>query len=111
MALSIVTGGAWQAAAATIPGFRAVREDAVALLYARDLATYQRDALAASDVHTDPAALPLLPQDLYLHIDLDALDTSVGHANRHAVPHGPSLRSCWRRSTRRSRAGRCGRRR
>jgi arginase len=91
MALSILTGAAWQAAAATIPGFRAVREDAVALLYARDLADYQRDALAASDVHTDPAALPLLPKDLYLHIDLDALDTSVPHANRHAAPHGASL--------------------
>jgi arginase len=91
MALSILTGGAWQAAAATIPGFRPVREDAIALLHARDLADYQRDALAASDVHTDPAALPLLPRDLYLHVDLDALDTSVGHANRHAAPRGPSL--------------------
>lgn len=91
MALSIVTGNAWQAAAATIPGFRPVREDAVALLYARDLAGYQRDAVAASAVHTGPAALPRLPDALYLHIDLDALDTTVGHANRHAAPHGPSL--------------------
>jgi arginase len=91
MALSIVTGAAWQAAAATIPDFRPVREDAVALLHARDLADYQRDALAASAVHTDAAALPLLPEPLYLHIDLDALDTTVGHANRYAAPHGPSL--------------------
>ncbi|WP_445151917.1 arginase family protein [Baekduia sp. Peel2402] len=91
MALSIATGRAWQAAAATIPGFRAVREDAVALLYARDLADYQRDAVAASGIHTDAAALPLLGDDLYLHIDLDALDVSVGHANRYAARGGPSL--------------------
>jgi arginase len=91
MALSIVTGAAWQAAARTIPGFAPVREDAVALLYARDLADHQRDALAASSVHTDAAAIPLLPRELYLHVDLDALDTSVGFANRHAAPHGPSL--------------------
>lgn len=93
MALSIATGRAWQAAAATIPGFRPVREDACALLYARDLADHQRDALAASAIHTDPAALPLLGGDdgVYLHVDLDALDVSVGHANRHAARGGPSL--------------------
>lgn len=91
MALSIVTGAAWQAAAAAIPGFVPVPADAVALLYARDLADHQRDALAASRVHTDAVALPTLPRELYLHVDLDALDTSVGHANRYAAPHGPSL--------------------
>ncbi len=91
MALSTVTGDAWQAAARTIPGFRPVRQDAVALLYARDLADHQRDAVAASALHTEASAIPLLPQDLYVHVDLDALDVSVGHANRFAAPRGPSL--------------------
>ncbi|MES1193144.1 MAG: arginase family protein, partial [Solirubrobacterales bacterium] len=37
------------------------------------------------------AAIAALPQRLYLHVDLDVLDTSVGHANRYASPGGPSL--------------------
>jgi arginase len=91
MALAIVVGTAWQGAAATIPGFTPLRPDAVALLYARDLADYQRDALAASAIHTDPVWLTALPGDRYLHVDLDALDTAVGHANRYAAPGGPAL--------------------
>jgi arginase len=91
MALSILTGRAWQAAAAAIPGHVALAPEDVVLLYARDLAPYQRDALAASGVRTDAAALSTLPARTYLHVDLDALDTSVGHANRYAAPHGPSL--------------------
>lgn len=91
MALSILTGSAWPAAAGTIPGFAPLAPEDVLLLYARDLADYQRDALAASPVRKDPAQLRRLPWDLYLHVDLDALDTSVGHANRYASPGGPTV--------------------
>jgi arginase len=91
MALSILTGGAWQAASATIPGFTPLAPHDVALLYARDLAPYQRAALAASAVRTVAAEIARLPERLYLHVDLDALDVSVGRANRYAAPGGPGL--------------------
>jgi arginase family enzyme len=63
----------------------------VLLMYVRDLADYQRDALAASAVRTDPALLGRLPWELYLHVDLDCLDPSVGHANRYAAPGGATV--------------------
>jgi arginase len=100
MALSILCGSAWPAQHATIPNAVALPEDRVALLGVRDLADYQRDRLAASALRTAPgsfdawsatAAITALPQRLYLHVDLDVLDTSVGHANRYAAPGGPSL--------------------
>jgi arginase len=100
MALSLLCGDGWPAQHATIPNVAALPEERVALLGVRDLAPYQRDRLEASALHTAPgafdtvdaaAAITALPRRLYLHIDLDVLDTSVGHANRYAAPGGPSL--------------------
>jgi arginase len=102
MALSILCGTAWPAQRATIPNAVAIGEDRVALLGVRDLADYQRDRLARSALRTAPgafdawaatAAITAIPQRLYLHVDLDVLDTSVGHANRYAAPGGPTLES------------------
>jgi arginase len=100
MALSLLTGGAWPAARATIEGAVAVPEEHVALLGVRDLEDYQRAALASSGVRVVPgafdrgaatAAIDRLPERRYLHVDLDVLDASVGSANRYAAPGGPSL--------------------
>ncbi|HEX5922475.1 MAG TPA: arginase family protein [Baekduia sp.] len=97
MALSLLCGGCWPAQHATIPNAVALREDHIALLGVRDLAPYQRDRLHGSALHTAPGAfdaataIAALPRRLYLHVDLDVLDTSVGHANRYAAPGGPSL--------------------
>jgi arginase len=100
MALSMLTGGCWRAQRETIPGFRAIAERDVALLGVRDLAPYQaeqvhraatRTASHAFDAAAARGAIATLPVPLYLHVDLDVLDTSVGRANRYAAPHGPSL--------------------
>jgi arginase len=100
MALSILCGSAWPAQHATIDHAVAIPEERVALLGVRDLAPYQRDRVAISALNTVPGAfdtraattaITALPQRLYLHVDLDVLDTSVGHANRYAAPGGPSL--------------------
>jgi arginase len=100
MALSILTGGAWGALRATIPGVRAVAEEHVALLGVRDLSDGQAARVArcaaqvapgAFDADAARAAIARLPGALYLHIDLDVLDTSVGRANRFAAPGGPTL--------------------
>jgi arginase len=103
MGLSILTGGGWQALAATIPGFVPVEERHVVLAGVRDLEPYQRSALERSSLRTVPGAFapPDLEQALdelrrevqgiYLHVDLDALDAGEGRANRYAAPGGPSV--------------------
>jgi arginase len=102
MALSILTGAAWPALRATIPDFAPVAPGRVALLGVRDLADYQREQVRRSASPQAPgafddtaawAAIAGLPHRRYLHVDLDVLDTSVGHANRYAAPGGPSLAS------------------
>jgi arginase len=91
-ALSILTGSAWQAAGRTIAGFAPLPERDVCVVGVRDLADHQRERLAASAVRSfDAAALAALPRRVYLHVDLDVLDTSVGTANRHAAAGGLGL--------------------
>jgi arginase len=100
MALALVTGSCWRALAERIPGFVAIAEEHVALVGVRDLAPYQaeqvwraatRTASGAYDAAAARGAVQTLPVPLYLHVDLDVLDTSVGRANHHAAPGGPSL--------------------
>jgi arginase len=103
MGLSVLTGGCWRALRDTIAGFRAVQEDHVVLVGTRDLEDYQRARLAASrmtvvggslDSSELLGALDGLRQRVervYLHVDLDVLDTSVGHANQYAAVGGPNV--------------------
>jgi arginase len=100
MALSVLTGGCWAAQRAAIERFAPLAEADVALLGVRDLAPYQTDQVAraatrtasgAYDAAAARGAIETLPVPLYLHVDLDVLDTSVGKANRYAAPGGPSL--------------------
>jgi arginase len=103
MGLSILTGGCWRGLRDTIPGFRTVDERHVVMIGTRDLERYQRERLDASrirviagEVDGDElrSALGDLHQrveQVYLHVDLDVLDTSVGHANSYAAGGGPDL--------------------
>jgi arginase len=101
--LAILTGTGWRALRETIPGFAPVPEERVVLAGVRDLEPYQRARLEASAVRTvpgafEPGALAAALDGLggardriYLHVDLDALDSGVGRANPYAAPGGPSL--------------------
>lgn len=100
MALSVLTGGCWAAQRERVPGYVPLREADVALLGVRDLAPYQveqvaraatRTASDAFDAAAARGAISTLPVPLYLHVDLDVVDTSVGRANHYAAPGGPSL--------------------
>jgi arginase len=102
MALSILTGGGWQALAGTIPGFRPVAERDVVLAAVRDLAPYQRERLERSGVTAVPGPVERAPfeaalrdlagrvDSVYLHVDLDSLDAGAGRANEYAAPGGPT---------------------
>jgi arginase len=103
MALSALTGGSWQALAATVPGFAPVDPRDVVLAGVRDLEPYQRDTLDRSAVRTVPGAidrddlraalddLAARVDRVYLHVDIDVLDAAAGRANEYAAPGGPDL--------------------
>jgi arginase len=103
MSLSQITGGAWQALAATVPGFHPVDERDVVLVGARDLDPAEEERLDRSRIAVVPAAgvpdsldaafdhLCRRVSRVHLHIDLDVLDPTVGRANVFAVPGGLSL--------------------
>jgi len=106
MALAMITGGAWQALAATVPGFQPVAERDVILAGARDLDAAEEERLARSQiVRIGAAGVPgeLAPaldrlaqrvSRVHLHIDLDVLDpldSDTGRANEFAVPGGLRL--------------------
>ncbi|MEA2399689.1 MAG: arginase [Thermoleophilaceae bacterium] len=98
MALSTLTGRCWQSLAASIPDFRPVPERNVLMSGVRDLDDHQRERLEQSEISVswgagDPVLEAFDPESsrLYLHVDLDSLDPSVGQANEFPAPDGLSL--------------------
>lgn len=102
MALATLTGRCWSGMAARIPGFTPAPEERIWLHGARDLDPLEADALERSAIHRLPAraldqhAVEAIADgarggaSLYVHLDLDVLDASAGHANAFAVPGGLS---------------------
>jgi arginase len=103
MGLAMATGLCWDRLVATVPGFRPIQAEATFLLGARDLdppevTLLRQSAVTVVEVGQIPTQLPdLLAQAQladtigYLHLDLDVLDPTVGHANYLPVPNGLSL--------------------
>ena len=104
MALAILTGRCWQPLAMSIPGFTPVRDDRVLLIGARHVDDAEDALLSQTKVVRLTTAsvrkefqrsltdLANRVTDIYLHVDLDVLDTSEGNANSFAVAGGLSLR-------------------
>ena len=99
-ALAVITGHCFTRLAATVPGFVPVSENRVCLIGARDLDPAESEMLEGSaielvpprDVRSRlPRALALIGEHverMYVHIDLDVLDSAVASANSYAVPGG-----------------------
>jgi arginase len=105
MGLAMATGRCWRALLNTIPGFVPVPDNRIVHVGSRDLDIAERQMLehagipmvtpastGSSDIHD---ALKTALSDLkdrvdriYLHIDMDVLDTDQGRPNRLAVPGG-----------------------
>jgi len=105
MAAAILTGHAYSAMAASIPGFRPVLTGDVIMAGVRDFEAHERGQLtdfpatwilgdelraAGADAISD-ALGGLESNDIYLHVDVDSIDASEGRANRYAAPGGPTL--------------------
>jgi len=102
MAVTLVTGRCWPRLAGAVPGFRPVAEEGVALIGVRDidppeqeLMTEMRVAALApgEDVHLGAVLSRLAKKfrGVYLHVDLDVLDPSVGTVNHLSAAAGPGL--------------------
>jgi len=103
MGLAIMTGGAWQAMLAAVPGARPVPESSVVLAGARAFDPPEEVRLAAArivqitpDRLRTPGALveavaAIAPAitGLYVHLDLDVLDASAATVNVYSSPDGP----------------------
>ena len=99
MAVATLAGRCWQALAAQIPGFRPIDESRIVLLGTRDVDPLEAKLLEASAVRSfasppadlvDAVVRPMMTDgsELYLHVDLDALDPSCGRANSYAAAGG-----------------------
>jgi len=103
MGLAMLTGRGWPALRGTIPGHIPISESNVVLAGVRDLEPYQRQRLDASEVCVVPGAIEAEPfaqalsglssrvSRIYLHVDLDSLDSSEVRANEYAAAGGPSV--------------------
>ncbi len=99
MALAILTGSGWTALRESIPGFAPVPEERVVVAGVRDLDPYQRARLGRSAVRAVPGAFRveelrealdgLRADRVYLHVDVDVLDSRAGRANEYASRGGP----------------------
>jgi arginase len=95
MALSIITGRCHAEQAAQLPGFRPLSNDRLLMLGMRSVDEGEKNALErtrfirdARDVQRSLDDLDV--NELYLHVDLDVVDSEVARANHFAEPHGLS---------------------
>lgn len=101
MGLAILTGEAWRAMRAEVPGAGPIPDSSVVLAGARALDPAEQTRLAGSEIAFLPseqvspdavaAAVEGLrpePTGLYLHVDLDVLDPSEGQVNVYSAPGG-----------------------
>ncbi len=100
MALSVVCGRCWKTLAASDPAYRAVSEDRVFLLGARDFDPAETEELNRSNItvvsceRAQRSAWKILKlekspiRDLYIHLDADVLDAGIGRANMFASTKG-----------------------
>jgi arginase len=102
-AVAIMTGRCWTQLAATVPGFTPVADERVCLIGTRDLDSLEGAVLDGSGVEVvEPknlrSALPTALKSIrkhvdtiYVHLDLDVLDSDVAHANSYALSGGLTL--------------------
>jgi arginase len=102
-AVAILTGRCWTQLAATVPGFTRIADERVCLIGTRDLDALERAMLEESSVSVVepkhlrsslPRALKSIRdhvKNIYVHLDLDVLDSGVAPANSYALAGGLTL--------------------
>ena len=106
MALSILTGRCWPALAASFEGFEPVPEENIVFVGGHCFDASEKESVARSAItHFIPAELDRLEpaiehlsarvERVYVHLDVDVLDTAEGRANTYARPGGLSAEALY----------------
>ena len=102
-AVAILTGRCWTQLAATVPGFEPLPDNRIALIGTRDIDSLESTLLDDSEVAVIAPrrlredltrALQSLTEhvdEIYVHLDLDVLDSGVAAANMFAVTGGLTI--------------------
>ena len=94
MAVAMVAGRCWQGMTAKVSGFRPVPESRIVMIGARDLDEAEERSLGSSNVRrvkveeANSMLADIRAKSVYMHVDLDVFDPSVGKANGFAVSGG-----------------------
>ena len=94
MAVAMLVGRCWKGMTSRVPGFVPIPESQVVMTGLRALDKTEEQKVESSGVHRVAigdaltAIESLSPKAIYLHVDLDVFDTSVGTANGYAVSGG-----------------------
>lgn len=102
-AVAILTGRCWTQLAATVPGFTPISDDRVVLVGTRDVDSLEGGLLDESSVHVvahrqlrsslreSLRSISEHVNRVYVHLDLDVIDSAVASANKFAVSGGLTL--------------------
>ena len=101
MGLAMAAGRCWKPLLRTIPGFRAISEENIVHIGARDLDAAEEELMKQSELELVPPVAnihdviePVFQRlskrvgRIYLHVDMDILDTGEALPNHLAVPGG-----------------------
>ncbi len=104
MALAMAAGRCWKPLLGTIPGFHAVAEEHIVHMGARDLDPAEEELMKQSALELVPSVknihevidsvferLSTGMKQIYVHVDMDVLDTGDALPNHLAVPGGFSV--------------------
>ncbi len=104
MALAIVAGSCWQNLAATVPGFQPLPGAYILHIGGRDFSDGEDARMLAAGLHLVPPAqlgagafgrtldeLESRAREVYLHLDVDVIDSGEARANEFAPPGGLTL--------------------